>query len=172
MISLALFLAVAALVWMLAAWRAPLWLWTVLVGLGVGVCSLFGSHTPAVLIVAWRFFLAVALVFNAPIPRRRLVSNYLLQIFRRVLPPMSDTEREALEAGSVWWEAELFRGDPRWQKLLDIPAARLSARRSRRFWMARSKNCAGCSTTGTSRTYAATCRRRCGVSSRKKAFSG
>ena len=40
---------------------------------------------------------------------------------------MSDTEREALEAGSVWWEAELFRGDPRWQKLLDIPAARLSA---------------------------------------------
>ena len=62
-----------------------------------------------------------------PSLRRRLVSNYLLQIFRRVLPPMSDTEREALEAGSVWWEAELFRGDPRWQKLLDIPAARLSA---------------------------------------------
>ena len=127
MISLALFLAVAALVWMLAAWRAPLWLWTVLVGLGVGVCSLFGSHTPAVLIVAWSVFLAVALVFNAPVLRRRLVSNPLLHLFRRLLPPMSDTEREALEAGSVWWEAELFRGDPRWQKLLDIPAARLSA---------------------------------------------
>ena len=121
MISLALFLAVAALVWMLAAWRAPLWLWTVLVGLGLGVCSLFGSHTPAVLIVAWSVFLAVALVFNAPVLRRRVVSNPLLHLFRRLLPPMSDTEREALEAGSVWWEAELFRGNPRWQNFWIFP---------------------------------------------------
>ena len=126
MISLALFLAVAALVWMLAAWRAPLWLWTVLVGLGVGVCSLLGSHTPAALVVTWSAFLAVALVLNAPVLRRRLVSGPILKIFRKLLPPMSDTEREALEAGSVWWEAELFRGNPRWQKLLDIPAPQLS----------------------------------------------
>ena len=121
MISLALFLAVAALVWMLAAWRAPLWLWTVSVGLGLGVCSLFGSHTPAVLIVVWSVFLVVALVFNALRPASPPCQQPPLKIFRRVLPPMSDTEREALEAGSVWWEAELFRGDPRWQKLLDIP---------------------------------------------------
>jgi acyl-CoA dehydrogenase len=42
------------------------------------------------------------------------------------MPAMSDTERDALEAGTVWWEGELFAGRPRWQKLLDIPAPRLS----------------------------------------------
>ncbi|MBI3571544.1 MAG: acyl-CoA dehydrogenase [Gammaproteobacteria bacterium] len=126
MTSLALFLAVAALVWMLAAWRAPLWLWTVAVGLGVGVYSLLGSHTTTTWIVGWSIFLVIALVLNVPVLRRRFVSDPVLKIFRKLLPPMSDTEREALEAGSVWWEAELFRGSPRWQKLLDIPAARLS----------------------------------------------
>jgi acyl-CoA dehydrogenase len=40
---------------------------------------------------------------------------------------MSDTEREALEAGDVWWDAELFTGNPDWSKLLDMPAATLSA---------------------------------------------
>jgi acyl-CoA dehydrogenase len=40
---------------------------------------------------------------------------------------MSDTEREALEAGDVWWDAELFTGNPDWKKLLATPAATLSA---------------------------------------------
>ena len=45
-----------------------------------------------------------------------------------LFPSMSDTEREALEAGSVWWDAELFSGAPRWKKLLDVPESRLSDR--------------------------------------------
>ena len=45
---------------------------------------------------------------------------------RRVLPPISDTEREAIEAGTIWWEAELFQGNPDWNKLLEIPAPGLS----------------------------------------------
>jgi len=47
---------------------------------------------------------------------------------RQALPRMSDTEREALEAGDVWWDAELFTGNPNWSKLLDTPAAALSAK--------------------------------------------
>jgi acyl-CoA dehydrogenase len=43
-----------------------------------------------------------------------------------MMPAMSDTEREALEAGSTWWEAELFSGQPDWHKLLDYPTPRLS----------------------------------------------
>ncbi len=46
---------------------------------------------------------------------------------RGALPTLSATEEEALKAGDVWWEAELFTGDPDWQKLRDIPAPRLTA---------------------------------------------
>jgi acyl-CoA dehydrogenase len=43
------------------------------------------------------------------------------------MPPMSATEQEAIAAGTVWWEAELFRGDPGWAGLLTVPAPKLSA---------------------------------------------
>ncbi len=59
--------------------------------------------------------------------RRHLVSQKALKLFRSVLPAMSKTEKEALDAGTVWWEAELFKGKPNWQALHDIPAPRLSA---------------------------------------------
>ena len=45
---------------------------------------------------------------------------------RKAMPKMSQTEREALEAGDTWWDAELFTGKPDWQKLQDLPPARLS----------------------------------------------
>ena len=44
-----------------------------------------------------------------------------------MLPSLSDTEREAIEAGDVWWDADLFTGNPDWTKLLAFPAAKLSA---------------------------------------------
>lgn len=52
--------------------------------------------------------------------RQRFVTGPLLKWVRGVLPTMSDTEREALEAGNTWWDAELFSGKPDWQKLLDM----------------------------------------------------
>lgn len=59
--------------------------------------------------------------------RRMLVSRPLLSYVRKVLPPISDTEREALEAGTIWWDAELFSGRPDWKVLLAQPKAVLSA---------------------------------------------
>ncbi|MDE2258876.1 MAG: acyl-CoA dehydrogenase [Betaproteobacteria bacterium] len=56
----------------------------------------------------------------------RFITAPLFRAYRKMLPPMSDTEREALEAGTVGWEGELFRGHPNWQKLLDLPAPRLT----------------------------------------------
>ncbi|MBN8442907.1 MAG: acyl-CoA dehydrogenase [Thauera sp.] len=53
--------------------------------------------------------------------RRRLLSARFLSAFRRALPPMSATERDALEAGTVWWEGELFAGRPDWAKFLAYP---------------------------------------------------
>ena len=60
--------------------------------------------------------------------RRLLISNRLFSIYRKVMPKLSSTEREALEAGTVWWDAELFSGRPRWRKLLKLPKPSLSER--------------------------------------------
>ncbi|RLV60615.1 acyl-CoA dehydrogenase [Parashewanella curva] len=61
--------------------------------------------------------IAVAIVFGVHSIRMRLITRPAFAFFKRVLPPLSDTEREAMEAGDVWWEGELFRGKPDWNKL-------------------------------------------------------
>ena len=76
-------------------------------------------------LVLWALFLPVALL-NVPALRRRALSDPLRARIRRALPSMSATEREAIEAGTVWWEGELFRGDPDWRSLLRVPAPHLS----------------------------------------------
>src|SRR5215213_4310556 len=58
--------------------------------------------------------------------RRNWLSRPIFGLARKALPGMSDTEREALEAGDVWWDADLFAGNPDWQKLLAIPQAKLT----------------------------------------------
>ncbi len=59
--------------------------------------------------------------------RKRTISAPLLSWYRKVLPPMSNTEREAIEAGTVWWDADLFSGRPDWEKLRALPRPTLSA---------------------------------------------
>ena len=65
----------------------------------------------------WRALVIAARAVGLHVIRQRLVSAPILAIFRRVLPPISDTERVALDAGGVWWERELFSGRPDWSKL-------------------------------------------------------
>jgi acyl-CoA dehydrogenase len=60
--------------------------------------------------------------------RRLLISNRLYSVYRKVMPTLSSTEKEALEAGTVWWDAELFSGKPRWRRLLRQPKPSLSER--------------------------------------------
>ena len=66
-----------------------------------------------------------AVTFITPL-RRSLITRHLLKQFRRVMPAMSRTEQEALEAGGTWWDAELFSGRPEWSRLRNLPPARLS----------------------------------------------
>ncbi|MEW6313337.1 MAG: acyl-CoA dehydrogenase [Pseudomonadota bacterium] len=73
------------------------------------------------------FLAAVAAVLLIAPVRRSLLSDRLLAWFRKVLPQVSQTEQEALDAGTVWWEGELFRGNPDWNKLLSLPKPQLSA---------------------------------------------
>ncbi len=59
--------------------------------------------------------------------RRALISRTLFATYRKVLPTMSATERDALEAGTVWWDGDLFRGKPDWKKLHAYPTPKLTA---------------------------------------------
>lgn len=73
----------------------------------------------------WVMFAGLALLNLRPI-RKALISGPFLRTYRKMLPSMSQTEKEALEAGTVWWDGELFTGNPDWQKLLSAKPPRLS----------------------------------------------
>ncbi|QFU15527.1 acyl-CoA dehydrogenase [Microvirga thermotolerans] len=59
--------------------------------------------------------------------RLRWLSRPAFRMARKAMPGLSATEREAIEAGDVWWDGDLFTGNPDWDKLLAVPPARLSA---------------------------------------------
>ncbi|MBS1247155.1 MAG: acyl-CoA dehydrogenase, partial [Proteobacteria bacterium] len=124
--SLTWTLATLAVIWGLAYHRAPLWLWSVLAALAFGLVLHFCVPAAGIQMVLWFVFTALALLLNVPALRRQLITRPVFALFQRILPAMSDTEREALEAGTVWWEAELFNGAPRWEKLFAVSKAQLS----------------------------------------------
>ena len=69
---------------------------------------------------------AIATILAIPSLRRSLFSDRVLAAFRKVMPPMSDTEADAINAGTVWWDGELFSGRPDWSKLLAFPKPALA----------------------------------------------
>ena len=71
-------------------------------------------------------FVGFALL-NVESIRRDNVTRRLFDIYRSMLPSMSKTEQEALEAGNVWWDGELFTGMPDWRKLNNLPPPKLTA---------------------------------------------
>ena len=91
------------------------------------VLMIAGSFFHIISIMSWILFLLIFLPLNINKTRKTYISAPLLKLFKQIMPSMSDTEKEALDAGSVWFEADLFRGDPDWQKLHNYPEPRLSA---------------------------------------------
>src|SRR3990167_2906087 len=79
------------------------------------------------IIFAWCILFAVLLPLNIKKLRIRFITQYLFQFYKRVMPKMSSTEREAIAAGTITFEGDLFRGNPDWDKLLSFPTAKLSA---------------------------------------------
>jgi acyl-CoA dehydrogenase len=77
------------------------------------------------LVVLWLLYVPFALL-NVETLRREHVTRPLLDVFRRMLPPLSRTEQDALQAGTVWWEGELFSGMPDWSVLRRLPAPQLT----------------------------------------------
>ncbi|HSW34026.1 MAG TPA: acyl-CoA dehydrogenase, partial [Steroidobacteraceae bacterium] len=110
----------------LAYHRVSLRAATIAVAVVLVAYSVFGSGSLPWTIALWAAFAALVLL-NIDAVRMRYVTKPFLMVYRRMLPTMSDTEREALEAGTVWWDGELFTGKPDWPKLLSAKAPQLTA---------------------------------------------
>lgn len=104
-----------SLTWTVAILAPGLLVDTVLVGVG-------NLHVW----LLWLVLTPLLLLSIRPL-RRALITGPFLPVYRRMLPTMSSTEREALEAGTVWWDGELFTGDPTWSRLMQAKAPRLTA---------------------------------------------
>src|SRR5262245_15833288 len=117
--------AVIAVILVFGYFAAPIALWTLAAALMIGY--LVADLGPAVQVAVASVFVIGAAVLNIPALRRALISNRILAIYRRILPDMSQTEKEAIDAGTVWWDADLFSGKPESDRLLAVRAPRLPA---------------------------------------------
>ncbi|SUW65187.1 Acyl-CoA dehydrogenase, short-chain specific [Buttiauxella agrestis] len=89
--------------------------WTAALGFA-GIWSIWVLVPLAIILVPFVF---------TPI-RKSLISAPVFRSFRKVMPPMSRTEKEAIDAGTTWWEGDLFRGKPDWEKLHNYPQPKLT----------------------------------------------
>lgn len=121
------FLIVLAAGWFLLARQVPAYVWVAAVGAYLASWTFLRDASPWAVLPAWLVFVPVALALAVPAVRRKYISTPLRRFFATVVPPMSATEREALEAGTVWWDRELFSGKPDWQRLLTTPVPSRSA---------------------------------------------
>jgi len=118
--------AVLAVVLLLAFLRASIWSWLIAISVFVPVVAIESRFSVDAL---WFIFIALGiyvLVLGVPFLRRHLVSSFILKLFRKILPQISATEQEAIDAGTVWWDGELFSGNPNWNKLRAFPKPSLS----------------------------------------------
>lgn len=116
-----------AVMMVLAFQRASLSVWTIGLAVFLLFCSYFSSFHPVVLGIFWVIYAALFIPLNVRPLRRHLLSRAIFAFYRQVMPSLSQTEREALNAGSVGWEGDLFSGMPNWDKLQKMPLSTLTA---------------------------------------------
>ena len=110
------------LIWVAAFFRLPRLIWSILFALGLILLSALHSFSStSIIVLTLLYLLVVCFIFLHPL-RRRFFIRPLIKNIQKNLPTISETEREALEAGNTWWEKDLFSGNPNWKNLLKFPA--------------------------------------------------
>ncbi|MFQ5486951.1 MAG: acyl-CoA dehydrogenase [Gammaproteobacteria bacterium] len=120
---LILFLALIAVA---AYRRMALWQWSAIVTFYLLLWTWLQNSSGFAAVSVWLLYALIIIPLNL-LPLRRLLSARVLAAFRTLMPRMSRTEQEALAAGTVWWDGDLFSGRPDWDKLLSMPAPSLTA---------------------------------------------
>lgn len=110
----------------LAFVRASLKTWTIWIIAFLLLSTIFSCAPSMLLALFWILALAILIPLNLDSVRKEYLTKPALGFFRKVLPPLSSTEKEAMESGDVWWDGDLFSGNPDWNKLLSNPIPTLS----------------------------------------------
>ena len=111
----------------LAYFAVPGWAWAASIASALAIAAITKVIPAIVLLPLAVLLLVIAPTLLIPALRRWLFSAPILAAYRKILPPMSETERDALEAGTVWWDGQLFSGNPDWSRLLTTRAPQLNA---------------------------------------------
>lgn len=111
-----------AVVWVFAYNRARMS--TILISLVIALVAM--TYQWGIALLPWLVLLLVGFFYLAKDIRLQRLTRPVYDFFKSVLPPMTKTEMEALEAGDVWWDAELFQGEPDWKKFHAYPKPTLT----------------------------------------------
>jgi len=120
-----LILGITAALMLLAYLRMPLRIYVAIVLALTWSTSIIQYPDNTSLIVSGLVTMLALMLLIRPV-RRHILTKSIFNAFKRALPPMSETERTALEAGDTWWDAELFTGKPDWSQLLNVETATLT----------------------------------------------
>jgi len=110
----------------LAYVRVSAIIWAIVMGAYLLLAG-FVTDSPVLLPLLWGIYGVIASLSLIPPLRKLVLTGVMLKAFRKILPAMSRTEKDALDAGTVWFDGDLFSGNPDWDKLLKHNTARLSA---------------------------------------------
>ncbi len=114
-------------IWILAYFAVNAVVWLVLLPIILASLHLAG-FSPITSAPLWLCYFLGLFFYLTPSLRKKWMTLPLFRQFRRVMPAMSQTEREALQAGNVWWDGELFSGQPNWNQLLAHSSADMTDR--------------------------------------------
>jgi acyl-CoA dehydrogenase len=117
---------VLLIILVLAYIRASITSWVLAMILVVAVIATYAKVSDTALLLVYSALFIYFVLFNISYLRRKFISAHILELFRKVLPQISASEQEAIHAGTVWWEGDLFGGHPDWHKLLALPKCSLS----------------------------------------------
>lgn len=99
---------------------------TFVIGLGLLATTVFSALSWFPLTILWLLFGGACVFLHHPDIKRRFLTLPIYKTLSRSLPQLSETEKAALEAGTVGFEGELFSGNPKWENLFKIPKPCLS----------------------------------------------
>jgi len=110
----------------LASIQAPIIVWSIVLSVVLILITIFGTLGLIALGICWLVLIFAILFATLKNTRQKYFTYPIVQKLQKRMPAISETEREAIEAGDVWWEKDLFCGRPQWKKFLALPQPTLT----------------------------------------------
>ena len=115
-----------AIIWVFLYYNLPSVVWFVTALLTVSLMYYSEQYSMFTCLVVGTIFLVSYALLCVKLLRKNLITKYCMGFFKKQLPQISITESQAIEAGDVWWEGDIFAGHPQWDKIEDYKLTELT----------------------------------------------